>query len=214
MSKFSNKISFDSNGIVGSAVCSFTMDAIQEAFSGPYKGQASPSSTWESYHSAHAHSNCQTGSSLHTSSLLEAEKFQLMDRAVPAAQKAPLIRMELERFTHVAVDVATTKLHSAVHVIFVANVEGVIRKFTVLPRTQEACLVEVIDPFRHGSIDRQIRSMHFLRQTVNRSLRSANFIFLKRNFFVCRTLCTSAPPTSWSGFRRNVAVASTPKRSA
>ena len=182
MSKFSNEFYFlfflfDSNGIVGSAVCSFTMDAIQEAFSGPYKGQASPSSTWESYHSAHAHSNCQTGSSLHTSSLLEAEKFQLMDRAVPAAQKAPLIRMELERFAHVAVDVATTKLHSAVHVIFVANVEGVIRKFTVLPRTQEACLVEVIDPFRHGSIDRQIRSMHFLRQTVRRSLPRREFHF-------------------------------------
>lgn len=108
-----------------------------------------------------------------SSSLLEAEKYQLMDRAVqPTARHGkigPLIRLDLERFSHIAVDVVATKIHSSVHVLYVASArDGLIRKYSVLPRTQEACLVEIIDPFRPSSqlADRQIKTMQYLRQQV------------------------------------------------
>ncbi|XP_032777784.2 semaphorin-5A isoform X1 [Daphnia magna] len=169
------------NSIAGSAVCSFTLDSMQESFAGPFRWQSGPTSTWESVHSSHTHSHCNShhqshSSSLHpstSSSLLEAEKYQLMDRAVqPTARHgknglSPLIRLDLERFSHIAVDVVATKIHSSVHVLYVASArDGLIRKYSVLPRTQEACLVEIIDPFKSSSqlADRQIKTMQYLRQ--------------------------------------------------
>ena len=172
------------NSIAGSAVCSFTLDSMQESFAGPFRAQVGgPNSQWESVHSTHSHSHCTathhqhssssaahqaTTSANHPGSLLEAEKYQLMERAVQPAQKAgPLIRLDLERFTHVAVDVVTTKIHSSVHVVYVATKDdGLIRKYSVLPRTQEACLVEIIDPFQPGTVDRRIKTMQFLKQQV------------------------------------------------
>lgn len=156
---------------------------MQESFAGPFRWQSGPTSTWESVHSSHTHSHCNShhqshSSSLHpstSSSLLEAEKYQLMDRAVqPTARHGknglgPLIRLDLERFSHIAVDVVATKIHSSVHVLYVASArDGLIRKYSVLPRTQEACLVEIIDPFKSSSqlADRQIKTMQYLRQQV------------------------------------------------
>lgn len=96
-----------------------------------------------------------------------------MERAVqPVAHGkhgGPLIRLDLERFSHIAVDVVATKIHSSVHVLYVASArDGLIRKYSVLPRTQEACLVEIIDPFSQHSqmADRQIKTMQFLKQQV------------------------------------------------
>jgi len=156
-----------SNAIAGSAVCSFRLDAIQESFGGPFKAQKSPTSTWQSHHSTHSHSRChrETSQDHSSSSLLEAEKFQLMDEAVQPAHKTPLLRQDHERWTHVAVDVAATKLHDAVHVLYVATLMGVVRKFTVLPRTHQTCLVEIIDPFPPSApfLARHIKTMQFLK---------------------------------------------------
>ena len=123
---------------------------MQESFAGPFKAQSSPTSSWESVHSSHSHSHCSShhhtsgnpssssGTTNHPGSLLEAEKYQLMERAVQPVSHGknggPLIRLDLER----------------------------------LPRTQEACLVEIIDPFSHLSqlADRQIKTMQFLKQQV------------------------------------------------
>ena len=73
-----------------------------------------------------------------------------------------------ERWTHVAVDVAATKLHDAVHVLYVATLTGVVRKFTVLPRTHQTCLVEIIDPFPPSApfLARHIKTMQFLKHQV------------------------------------------------
>lgn len=146
---------------------------------------------WESVHSTHAHSHCHaqhhsssshsSGATSHASSLLEAEKYQLMDKAVQPVQygktgTAPLIRLDSERFSHVAVDVVTIKNHATVHVLYVATLpDGVVRKYSVLPRTNEACLVEIIDPFAHRSdvADREIRTMQFLKAQVSDGRTSA-----------------------------------------
>lgn len=156
---------------------------MQHSFSGPFRAQSSATSIWESVHSIHAHSQCNahhhstshvnSGSTPnHPSSLLEAEKYQLMERAVQpvAYSQGPLIRLDLERFSHIVVDVVATKVHSSVHVLYVASArDGLIRKYSVLPRTNEVCLVEIIDPFtqRHGRLaDGQIKTMQFLKQQV------------------------------------------------
>lgn len=105
---------------------------------------------------------------------MEAEKYQLMDKAVQAGYKdkngpTPLVRLDLERFTHIAVDVVSTKIHKTVYVLYVASApDGIIRKYSVLRRTNEACLVEIIDPFAHRSTaaDRQIKTMQFLKEQV------------------------------------------------
>jgi semaphorin 5 len=151
---------------------------MQESFAGPFRSQSNPTSTWESVHSSHTHSHCNshhsTQHSTSSSSLLEAEKYQLMDRAVQPISRqgktgnGPLIRLDLERFSHIAVDVVATKIHSSVHVLYVASRDGLVRKYSVLPRTQEACLVEIINPLAVSSQldDRQIKTMQFLKQQV------------------------------------------------
>lgn len=171
------------NSIAGSAVCAFTLDSIQHSFAGPFRAQSSATSIWESVHSSHAHSQCNahhhstshtsSGSTPnHPSSLLEAEKYQLMERAVQPVSynptgSGPLIRLDSERLAQIVVDVVATKVHSSVHVLYVASArDGLIRKYSVLPRTQEACLVEIIDPFSGQLADRQIKTMQFLKQQV------------------------------------------------
>lgn len=54
----------------------------------------------------------------------------------------PLHTIQLQRYTHIMVDVIDTKHYKNVHVIFVATDEGIIKKIIVLPRTQETCVVE------------------------------------------------------------------------
>lgn len=187
------------NSIAGSAVCAFTLDSMQHSFTGPFRAQSSPTSIWESVHSSHVHSQCNAHhhSSSHTnsgstpnhpSSLLEAEKYQLMERAVqPVTYNnigGPLIRLDLERFSHIVVDVVATKIHSSVHVLYVASArDGLIRKYSILPRTQEACLVEIIDPFSRQSqlADRQIKTMQFLKQQVTISA-IFSFFFIEFDF--------------------------------
>ena len=50
------------------------------------------------------------------------------------------------RFTHIAVDVTPTKLHRRVTILYVATAAGLIKKISILPRTQETCVVEVWGP--------------------------------------------------------------------
>ena len=216
---------------------------MQESFAGPFKAQSSPTSSWESVHSSHSHSHCSShhhtsgnpssssGTTNHPGSLLEAEKYQLMERAVQPVSHGknggPLIRLDLERLSHIAVDVVATKIHTSVHVLYVASSkDGLIRKYSVLPRTQEACLVEIIDPFSHLSqlADRQIKTMQFLKQQVclcQRSCLSDECVNMYANnsktllYPSIRTPFTSERRTKWSGWAlANAADASLPRRNA
>lgn len=61
-------------------------------------------------------------------------------------------------------DVVPTKHHPGVHVVFAATEEGVIKKMSVLPGSQQTCVLEQWRPFT----DRQparFRRMQFLRET-------------------------------------------------
>lgn len=149
-----------SNSIAGSAICAFNLTSIDAAFAGPFKYQEHARSTWNKHYSQYQdHFECKA--SPRSSHLLESSKYQLMDDAVQATTLSPLYVAELERFTYITIDVLSTKLHAAVHVIYVANLDGLIKKITVLPRTQETCIVEIWQPVPDSNVP--ILNMQFLK---------------------------------------------------
>lgn len=150
------------NSIYGSAVCSFNISSIHKAFNGPFKHQANPKSTWEKHTNSHTHFQCDMQSD--AQHLLDSERFQLMDQAVQPSTINPLFTSELERLSHIVVDIVPTKHHDGIHVIFVANIEGIIKKLVVVPNTQEACLVEKIELFPKNQ-QQHIYVLKLLRDT-------------------------------------------------
>nr|CAD7441943.1 unnamed protein product [Timema bartmani] len=135
------------NSIPGSAICAFNMSAIESAFSGPFKHQSSSGSAWEPHHPPHKRNfECQSAPS-HSHQLLDSSKYQLMDYAVQPTTMRPLYIGQLETLTHIAVDVMATNLYSDQHVLYVATVDGLVKKISVITRTQETCVVEVWKPY-------------------------------------------------------------------
>ncbi|KYQ51466.1 hypothetical protein ALC60_09464, partial [Trachymyrmex zeteki] len=135
------------NGIAGSAICAFNMSAVVASFNGPFKYQENAGAAWERRPVAH-HNRQRCGSSSDTAphQIMDNQRYQLMDEAVQSTMLEPLHTVTLERFTHIAVDVTPTKLHRSVTVLYVATATGLIKKISVLPRTQETCIVEVWGP--------------------------------------------------------------------
>jgi len=91
---------------------------------------------------------------------MDNQRYQLMDEAVQSTMLEPLHTATLERFTHIAVDVTPTKLHRSVTVLYVATATGLIKKISVLPRTQETCIVEVWGPLPSSPM-----TLQFLKDT-------------------------------------------------
>ncbi|XP_064463690.1 semaphorin-5A-like [Ornithodoros turicata] len=150
------------NSIYGSAVCAFNMSAIKHAFDGPLKYQATPKSAWD--RATQSSKQFQCGQSDDNNQILDARNYQLTDEPVQAATSKPYYTSELERLTHITVDVVPTKYnHDGVHVIFVATLEGGIKKLLVIPRVLETCLIEEIYPFQPGM--HRIFSMKLLKDT-------------------------------------------------
>jgi hypothetical protein len=88
--------------------------------------------------------------------------------------KAPLIRLDLERLSHIAVEVVAIKNDSSIHAVYLASGEGLVYKYSVSlnknsPSSQAAYLVETLHPFDESKIqlaDRKIKTMHFLKPQV------------------------------------------------
>ncbi|KAJ9581072.1 hypothetical protein L9F63_023751, partial [Diploptera punctata] len=153
-----------SNSIPGSAICAFNMSAINAAFAGPFKHQESSGSAWERHVSQQKrHFECQTTSS-HSHQLLDSDRYQLMDSAVQPATLHPLYTARLETLTHIAIHVLPTKLHRSVHILYVATSDGLVKKISVLPRTQETCVVEIWKPYS-GDTPVPIKALHYLKDT-------------------------------------------------
>ncbi|KAG8249732.1 Semaphorin-5A [Homalodisca vitripennis] len=149
------------NSIPGSAICSFNLTAIQTAFNGAFKYQASVGSAWERHSTAGSR---QTQCQQTTQSVLQSSRYQLMDSAVQPTSQTPLYTSQLETILHIAVDVLPTKMHRAVHVLYVATFEGLIKKISVLSRTQTTCVLEIWRPF---PIDANvpILTLQYLKET-------------------------------------------------
>ncbi|XP_073996502.1 semaphorin 5c isoform X4 [Rhodnius prolixus] len=144
------------NSIPGSAICSFNMSAIETAFSGPFKHQASASSAWERSQVRPRHSTCSG-----TQTVLDSTKYQLMDSAIQPTSLDPLYHSRLETLLHIAVDTVATKMHKTVHVLYVSTVEGLIKKISVLDRTQKTCVLEIWKPFPPGAPVTKINTLQF-----------------------------------------------------
>lgn len=136
-----------SNGIAGSAICAFSMSAITASFNGPFKHQENSGAAWERRPVPHHdRQRCTVSANVAPHQIIDNQRYQLMDDAVQSTTREPLHTTILERFTHIAIDVTPTKLHRSVTVLYVATDVGLIKKISVLPRTQETCIVEVWGP--------------------------------------------------------------------
>ncbi|XP_024887509.1 semaphorin-5A [Temnothorax curvispinosus] len=149
------------NGIAGSAICAFNMSAVAASFNGPFKYQENAGAAWERRPVAHHNrQRCGPPSSTAPHQIMDNQRYQLMDEAVQSTMLEPLHTATLERFTHVAVDVTPTKLHRSVTVLYVATATGLIKKISVLPRTQETCIVEIWGPLLSSPL-----TLQFLKDT-------------------------------------------------
>lgn len=147
------------NSITGSAICAFNLSAINEAFNGPFKYQKDMNSAWNKHqNSFKEHFECSASKG----TLLETSMYQLMDTAVHATTWNPLYEATMERFSHIAVDVLETR-YGLVNVIFVATLEGYIKKLTVPARHEKACVIETWQPVPYGNS--AIKQMQFLKET-------------------------------------------------
>lgn len=86
-----------------------------------------------------------------------------MDQAVQPTTAQPLHFSQLERFSHIALDQISTKLHDNVRIIYVATEAGLVKKISVLPRTKQTCVIEIWQPEVNADI--KIRTLEFLKET-------------------------------------------------
>lgn len=155
------------------------MSSIDAAFFGPFKHQEHPGSAWERHVPPHKrHFECQSSSpQSHSHHLLDSSRYQLVDSAVQPATLEPLYTGRLETLTHISVHVLPTKLHRALHLIYVATGDGLIKKISVLPRTQETCVVEIWKPFP-GDIPTAIKALHYVKEMVSENGTCSSYLRL------------------------------------
>lgn len=157
--------SFHRNSIHGSAICAFNISGINAAFSGPFKHQETASSIWERKDLEFRNQfECRTNLiPMRNDLLMGSHRFQLMDEAIQPITTKPLYISKLERFTHIALDAVTTKLHNKVQVIYVATDENLVKKISILMRSSETCVIEIWQP--EISKNTKILTMQFLKHT-------------------------------------------------
>lgn len=154
------------NSIHGSAVCAFNLTSIDAAFAGQFKHQDTPTSTWERKESnSNIHNECKIPRVGHLQHLKESAKYQLMDQAVQATTIHPLHHATNERFTHISLDVISTKLHEKVTMMYVATETGTVKKISVLPRTKNSCVVEIWRTDKISVKPFKIRTIQYLKNT-------------------------------------------------
>ncbi|KAK4320514.1 hypothetical protein Pmani_008631 [Petrolisthes manimaculis] len=153
------------NGLMGSAVCLFNMTAVNASFDGPFKYQSDPSSAWEPVTADNNHFRCHKSAGGGRQASLAADKFQLMDQPVIPQTPHPLFLLPSNRLSHMAVDVVGTRQSGSVHIVFVADSGGTVRKLSVVPGPpQIVCLLEVLHPFPHNT-SATIHTLKLLKDT-------------------------------------------------
>ncbi|XP_076455691.1 semaphorin-5A-like isoform X2 [Babylonia areolata] len=128
------------NSIAGSAVCAYSMSALEDVFNGPFKHQKDSMSAWMRHENGHPETRkcvAESGASKRSSEksparLVMAQKYQLMDQAVQPDTLQPIVVREQERWTHLVVDHVVSK-RDLVDVLFLATENGKIQKMMRLP---------------------------------------------------------------------------------
>ncbi|CAL4059907.1 unnamed protein product [Meganyctiphanes norvegica] len=152
------------NSIMGSALCTFNMKAVNASFDGAFAYQASQSSAWGPVLDDSRQFHCLESEASEEAKTMLANKYQLMDQPVQPEQQHPIFLLDSEKLSHVAVDVVSTKSSGSVHVVFVASSNGIIRKLSDVPDTNKICHFEILNPFpKNSSV--VIETLKFLKDT-------------------------------------------------
>lgn len=140
------------NSIAGSAVCVYNMTAFTTVWNGAYKYQENSKSAWEKDDSTKplqcpddsgTDKRSSEDGTLRKSSrqMMQAQKYQMMDQAVQPHTLEPVVFGSNERWSHLVVDSVKGK-DQQYHMIFLATVDGYIRKMVYLPQINQSCLIE------------------------------------------------------------------------
>ncbi|KAG7309284.1 hypothetical protein JYU34_005224 [Plutella xylostella] len=155
-----------SNGIAGSAICVYNMSDVKAAFSGAFKVQDSPRSSWEPRAPtprAVNHFSCLPDAQPHET--IEYMRYHLMHQAVQPITGKPLYTATLERFTHITSDITVAKPVGNQYVIFVATQKNQVLKLAVLPKFEGACLVETWNLDDGKGL--KVLTMEFVKDTMS-----------------------------------------------
>ncbi|XP_072431035.1 LOW QUALITY PROTEIN: semaphorin-5A-like [Chiloscyllium punctatum] len=146
------------NGLAFSAVCMFNLNAINQAFAGPFKLQEN--SAWQTVSNPNPNFQCGTIDSgpsvkLTERNLQDAEKFILMNEAVEPTSSMPIFLENSSRFSHIVVDIVQGK-DMLFHVMYLATDYGTIKKaLAPVNQGQSGCLLEEIELFPINQRDRK-----------------------------------------------------------
>ncbi|XP_060681675.1 semaphorin-5A-like [Hemiscyllium ocellatum] len=152
------------NGLAFSAVCIFHLNAINQAFAGPFKLQEN--SAWQTVSNPNPDFQCGTIDSgpsvkLTERNLQDAEKFILMNEAVQPTSSMPVFLENNSRFSHIVVDIVQGK-DMFFHVIYLATDYGTIKKVLApVNQGQSGCLLEEIQLFPTNQRD-HIKNLQIL----------------------------------------------------
>ncbi|XP_015783936.1 semaphorin-5A-like [Tetranychus urticae] len=129
------------NSIHGSAICAFTISAVENAFQGPFKHQDTPGSMYKPEHNKDVASqfSCNSNSGK-TDQIRNQAGYQLMDRSVGTSEGRPLL-IEKARLTRIVVDSISTLHYSQVTVMFVLTNGSRLRRYVVWPGSLKACFI-------------------------------------------------------------------------
>ncbi|XP_071496291.1 semaphorin-5A-like [Diadema antillarum] len=157
-----------SNSIHGSAICAYTLEAIDEAFNGPFKFQPNAASAWVSRPNASPRGCDNQQDRMGRPGqieryLVDAQKYQLMDLAARPVNGRPLYvqGQEAARLEQIVVDTVQGK-DRIYNVMFVGTSNGKIKKMVSIEGRDDACIVEELcvtpmhkcDPLRALKIDK------------------------------------------------------------
>ncbi|RWS15798.1 semaphorin-5A-like protein [Dinothrombium tinctorium] len=132
------------NSIHGSAICAFSHDAIDRAFNGNFKLQASSHASWQAVHDRDARDQFECGSqsqNVDNDPIQTQQKFQFMDEAISSSNGKPFIFETYESFTHIAVDSIRTVHNVSVDMIFVLTKRNKLRRYALWPFSTKACFI-------------------------------------------------------------------------
>ncbi|XP_041120376.1 semaphorin-5B-like [Polyodon spathula] len=136
------------NSIAASAVCSFNLSAITQAFNGPFRYQENPRSTWLPTPNPIPNFQCGTvndnspNENLTERSLQDAQRLFLMNDVVQPVSVDPLVTQDNVRFSKLVVDIVQGRdtLH---HVMYIGTEYGTILKVLATSnKSLQGCFLE------------------------------------------------------------------------
>ena len=83
------------NSVAASAVCSFKISAVEEAFRGPFRKQKDPDSLWKTTSADHSHFQCGPDVSRKSHLIVNSREYQFLSEAVQPATPEPLFKVSI-----------------------------------------------------------------------------------------------------------------------